>query len=306
VDDDETGRLTIGALARRTGMPVRTIRYWSDIGVLPPVARSGGGYRLYDGAAVARLELIATLRELGFGLAEVRRVLEARTTVAAVAAVHVDALDVQLRAIRLRRAVLSTVAKRQSPLEEMTFMNKLARLSADQRRQLIEDFVDDIVGTLDADPQLREQWRRVSGDLPDDPTPEQVDAWVELADLVADPGFRAHLRQVAEANAAGRAQPGPGQEPGAYQWFARKLGWQVGEARRGGIAPEDPAAAEVLTRLLGDDPARRTAVLERLSSGIDERTERYRELLARINGTPATPSQIPDQTWLLAALRAHR
>lgn len=45
---DGTGLLTIGALARATGLPVRTIRYWSDEGALPPVARSSGGYRLYD------------------------------------------------------------------------------------------------------------------------------------------------------------------------------------------------------------------------------------------------------------------
>ena len=49
-------------------MPARTIRYWSDIGVLPPTGRSNGCYRLYDAARVARLELIRTLRELGLGL----------------------------------------------------------------------------------------------------------------------------------------------------------------------------------------------------------------------------------------------
>lgn len=46
--DDGTGYLTIGELARTTGLTVRTIRYWSDEGALPPVTRSSGGYRLYD------------------------------------------------------------------------------------------------------------------------------------------------------------------------------------------------------------------------------------------------------------------
>ncbi|MEV8632287.1 MerR family DNA-binding transcriptional regulator [Streptosporangium sp. NPDC051023] len=48
-----TELFTIGQLARPTGLPVRTIRFWSDIGVVPPAGRSGCGYRLYDTAAVS-------------------------------------------------------------------------------------------------------------------------------------------------------------------------------------------------------------------------------------------------------------
>jgi DNA-binding transcriptional MerR regulator len=72
---------------------VRTIRYWSDEGVLHPVTHSEGGYRLYDAESVARLELIRTLRELGLGLDAVRSVVAGETTVAEVAATHVAALE---------------------------------------------------------------------------------------------------------------------------------------------------------------------------------------------------------------------
>jgi DNA-binding transcriptional MerR regulator len=119
--DDAATMRTIGQLAQRTGLPVRTIRYWSDIGAVPPAGRTARDHRRYDAAAVARLELVATLRELGLGLAEVRRVLDRQATVAEVAATHVEALDAQIRTLRLRRA---------------------------------------------------------TPDLPDDPSPEQVDAWV--------------------------------------------------------------------------------------------------------------------------------
>jgi DNA-binding transcriptional MerR regulator len=54
------GLFTIGQLARRAGVPARTIRFWSDAGLVPPVARSGSGYRLYDADAVARVELVRT------------------------------------------------------------------------------------------------------------------------------------------------------------------------------------------------------------------------------------------------------
>ena len=74
--DDDSLLLSIGELARRSGLPVRTIRFWSDAGVLPPAERTDGGRRLYDAACVARLELVVTLRELGLGLPDVRRVLD--------------------------------------------------------------------------------------------------------------------------------------------------------------------------------------------------------------------------------------
>jgi DNA-binding transcriptional MerR regulator len=187
--DDGTGLLTIGELARVTGLTVRTIRYWSDEGALPPVARSTGGYRLYDAASVARLELIRTLRELGLGLADVRRILAGEVTVAQVAAAHVVALDAQIRSLRVTRAVLSTVAQRGSSAEETTLMNRLARLSAAERRRIVEDFMAEIFEGIDtADPDIRSRLRFAAAQLPDDPTPEQVDAWVELAELIQDPG----------------------------------------------------------------------------------------------------------------------
>jgi len=85
---------------------VRTIRFYSDRGVLPPIGRDAAGYRRYNLEAVARLDLIRTLRELGVDLATVRRVVDREMSVAEEAAAHVEALDVQIRTLRLRRAVL--------------------------------------------------------------------------------------------------------------------------------------------------------------------------------------------------------
>jgi DNA-binding transcriptional MerR regulator len=68
-------KYNIGQLARRIGVTVRTIRFWSDAGVVPCAGRSTSGYRLYDAAGVARLDLVQTLRDLGLGLDTVRRIL---------------------------------------------------------------------------------------------------------------------------------------------------------------------------------------------------------------------------------------
>ncbi|OIK02014.1 MerR family transcriptional regulator [Streptomyces sp. MUSC 14] len=294
--DDGTGLLTIGELARATGLTVRTIRYWSDEGVLTPVTRSSGGYRLYDSEGVARLELIRTLRELGLGLADVRRVLAGERTVAEVAATHVAALDAQIRALKVTRAVLSTVARRGSTAKEMTLMNKLARLSAAQRQQIMQEFVDETLHGLDTvDPDVRERIRQTAVHLAENPTPEEVDAWVELAEMLQDPEFRAQMRRAMEFNAADR------QPRGRSMWFAKRLVELVAPARERGVEPTAPEADEVLTELFGG--ADREAVLERMTAGFGDRVARYRELISVVNRQPAPP-HAEDFAWVVTALRA--
>lgn len=298
--EDGTALFTIGELARATGLTVRTIRYWSDEGVLHPVTRSPGGYRLYDAESVARLELIRTLRELGLGLADVRQVVSGEKDVASVAAAHVAALEAQIRSLKVTRAVLSTVARRGSTAEEMTLMNKLARLSAAERRRILEEFVDEMFHGLDtADPVIRDRMREMAVDLPDEPTSEQVDAWVELAELLQDPRFRARMRKVAEFNAAGGGADAPA---GASMWFSRKLVHLAAEARARGIAPKSPEAERILRDLLGDaDPA---AVLERLRSSVSDEVARYRELLAAVKGQGPAAAHRAEFAWVVAALEA--
>jgi DNA-binding transcriptional MerR regulator len=178
MSDEHPEPFTIGQLADRTGVAVRTIRYWSDVGVLTPEGRSEGGYRLYGADAVARLELVSTLRELGLGLEEVSRIVRSEATVAEVAAAHVAALDARIRALRLSRAVLSTVAQRGSTAEETALMNRLARLSVDERRTIIEDFMREVSEGLDMAPKMAERLERSPIELPENPTTEQVDAWL--------------------------------------------------------------------------------------------------------------------------------
>ncbi|WP_043680078.1 MerR family transcriptional regulator [Streptomyces xylophagus] len=299
--DDGTGLFTIGELARATGLTVRTIRYWSDEGVLTPVTRSAGGYRLYDAECAARLELIRTLRELGLGLDDVRKVLAGETTVAEVAAAHVVALDAQISSLRVTRAVLSTVARRGSTAEEMTLMNKLARLSAAERKRIMEEFVDELFHGLDqVDPAIEERMRTIAVDLPDDPTPEQVDAWVELAEMVQDPEFRAQMRKVMEFNAADQDRSAA---PGRAMWFPMRLVKLGAEARERGIAPESPEAEAIVRGVLGEggDPA---VVLERMVSASNDRLARYRELLSTLKGGTAAGAHRPEFAWVVAALRA--
>ncbi|MEO3812249.1 MerR family transcriptional regulator [Sphaerisporangium sp. B11E5] len=87
-----TGLSTVGMVSRRTGLSVHTVRFWSDSGLVPPSGWSAGGYRLYDAAAVARFDLVRTLRDLGVGLEDVKEILAGRATPAEVAGLHARAL----------------------------------------------------------------------------------------------------------------------------------------------------------------------------------------------------------------------
>jgi DNA-binding transcriptional MerR regulator len=174
---DGDTRYSIGDLARRTGLSVGTIRFYSDRGVLPPTSRSSAGYRRYDRDALARLDLIRTLRDLGVDLATIGRVLDREISVPEVAAAHAEALDAQIDTLRLRRAVLRAVAKRGSSPQEMELMHKLVKLSDLERRRIIHQFIDDAFGGLDANPDLVAMLRSAMPEFPDDPSPEQVDAW---------------------------------------------------------------------------------------------------------------------------------
>jgi MerR family transcriptional regulator, copper efflux regulator len=68
----------IGAVAERSGVSVKTIRFYCDQGLLQPSARSEGRYRLFDESVYGELALIRTLRGLDIPLPTITAVLEAR------------------------------------------------------------------------------------------------------------------------------------------------------------------------------------------------------------------------------------
>ncbi|WP_408012971.1 MerR family transcriptional regulator [Saccharopolyspora elongata] len=68
-------RMQIGEVAERTGLSLRTIRYYEEVGLVVPSDRSQGGFRLYTEPDVARLKLIMRMKPLGFQLEEMRELL---------------------------------------------------------------------------------------------------------------------------------------------------------------------------------------------------------------------------------------
>ena len=68
--------LTVKQVAGRTGVSVRTLHYYDEIGLLPPTRTTEAGYRLYGEEALARLQQILFLKELDFPLEEIRAILD--------------------------------------------------------------------------------------------------------------------------------------------------------------------------------------------------------------------------------------
>ncbi len=68
--------MQIGEVAERTSLSLRTIRYYEEVGLVPPSARTPGGFRLYTEADVERLMVVKRMKPLEFSLDEMRDLLE--------------------------------------------------------------------------------------------------------------------------------------------------------------------------------------------------------------------------------------
>lgn len=313
VPDSPDMLYAIGDLARRTGVSVRTIRFYSDAGIVTPTRRNPTGHRLYGPDAAARLELVRTLRDLGLDLATTRKLVDDELPFADVAATHVQALDAQIRALRLRRAVMATVAKLGGTPEDANLMHRLAQLSAAERRRLADDFLDDAFRT--SDHGLAGIRRTMTPELPDDPTGDQLQAWLELAALTRDPDFRRLLRELAEDHVADRGRRDCSPTPG----LAGAVRDTVGPALAASVAPDSADADAVIAALVArhaqllDRPDHRGPAADeadahrRLSARVermnDPRRERYFRLLAVVNDWSPPESLTPLLDWSARALR---
>ncbi|ADB35513.1 transcriptional regulator, MerR family [Kribbella flavida DSM 17836] len=272
---------SIGELARRTGLSVKTIRFYSDRGVVPPTGRTSAGYRQYDAEALARLELIRTLRDLGLPLATIQQVLQREHSLAEVAAAEADALEVQIRALRVRQAVLRSAALSPERLHEL---QRLAALTAAERTTLVEGFLESVFA--DPRPSLAAARQTMRPALPDNATVQQLEAWLELGSLCQDSDFRDLLRQLVK-NVPADGVP----RPDAVAVVRDRV------AQLDGLSPDSPAAAAIVVELGPLD-------IDHLRLASDPRRQRYVELLAVLNDWPAPTDPTPALNWYLAAARA--
>ncbi len=115
--------MRIGELARRTGVPAKTIRYYEAIEILSKVPRTPSGYRDYDARAADRLEFIRKAKDLGLTLADIREIFDVRDHGASPCPYVVHLLDRKIvelthriRGMRALRDELTKARKRASTL----------------------------------------------------------------------------------------------------------------------------------------------------------------------------------------------
>ena len=134
------GGRKVGELAAATGLTVRTLHYYEQIGLLPASERSTGGHRLYSADDISRLYRICLLRRLGFPLAEIATTLDDPAwNLRAALGRHLAELDARLSAgqeLRRRVAGLLAGADGGSDHELLEVMEGMAMLDTTVRQRI--------------------------------------------------------------------------------------------------------------------------------------------------------------------------
>jgi DNA-binding transcriptional MerR regulator len=224
----------IGELARRTGLTVRTLHHYDEIGLLSPAERSDGGHRVYDEADVQRLYRIVSLRSLGFPLDAIAQALDSdRFDPREAVDDHLRRLEAQIAREQQLLDKLRTLRQRLdaddflTTIEELTMRERyytpeqLDQLEQ-RRQQLGEEAIKDVErewgeifatlkqemddGTDPADPRLRPIGERSR----------------ELLDMFTggDPGIQASLKRMYETEGPEKASRGMA-DPAVFEYLAR-------------------------------------------------------------------------------------
>ena len=112
--DDSSEWIRIGAVAQQAGMSIKTIRFYSDEGLVPVAGRTQGGYRLYHQYVVEELQLIQNLRSLGLPLGTIRNYLAAKRE----GACHCEQLKQSMR--EQKQAIHQKIAVLQNLQQELS------------------------------------------------------------------------------------------------------------------------------------------------------------------------------------------
>ena len=119
-----TSTMHIGELADRTGLSLRTIRHYDDVGLLPATARTDGGFRVYSEDDFERLMVIKQMKPLGFSLEEMAEILGLLSEVPGAAGSAVRLAEILEQAAHQRAKMARNLAQADD------FIAMLGRLTA--------------------------------------------------------------------------------------------------------------------------------------------------------------------------------
>lgn len=305
-------RSTIGDLARQAGVSAQTLRHYDRLGILRPTATTAAGYRLYTEEDRGRLELIRALRALDLDLDTINRLLRGAVGVRKVAELHLRTLDLQARTLERRRAVLRVLLRGETPptADRLARLQVLAGFEQMERAQFLTEQLDKrLRGTSNT--SMR-RWLQSAAvlDLPDSPTEAQVEAWLELAEMVSDPAFLERHRGNESRVGVGAQSAGD-----AERWLKETLALYepAAAAARKGVDPRSAKArpiarrwAKAFARRSGHEDVRAFVqqMLRAIDTQHDAREERFWQLVGVLKpGVARSPISL-GWPWLIAALRA--
>jgi DNA-binding transcriptional MerR regulator len=305
VPDD--GAWSIGELAERAATTVKTVRFYSDRGLLPERERSGGGHRRFGPEALERLRLIRSLRGLGLSVPQVHAALEAEaerddSAFADTVAGRLDVLGTQLKALHWQEAALRLVQD-SAPDERAETLRLLGSLGTPPRTDALARFWR---GWLPARMPARASAAFLDAavpSVPDTPRPRQVLAFARLHAMVSRPCSPARPTQPAAHQDAA-----PGTVAGLYAGLAEAYdlaGVQLRAGRRPRAGDALDGFVDTYARVHGqrDTPGFRRVLAGQLAE--DPRLDGYWELVTEIvtpDGAAPEPTPGSAHDWLLAAL----
>jgi DNA-binding transcriptional MerR regulator len=301
---------TIGEASRLSGVSVRRLRFYSDKGLLPPAGRTESGYRVFTDAELVRLDLIRCLRDAGISLDAIREVLSLELSLAEALKLRLSALEVEIasqrRVASALRAALRSPELTEADLRRYWTMTNLSRA---ERRSVIERFYNQVSEGVRVDPKwMRQMIDASTPELPDDPTPEQCDAWIELSAILNDPAFIANMRSNAE-----ELWDSETFDHAVYQKASEPIVAKAKEAIALGFEPTSDAGntlarqwLETSAQLMGRKPdqAYKTWLRSKYAAH-DPRATRYWELVAIMKGEPPQGSPNREWTWIVEAMKHH-
>ena len=191
-------------------------------------------------------------------------------------------------------------------------MTAFAQASAEESRQIMEEFLDSIFADHQDNP-FAQRMRTALPVLSDEPSAEQIDAWVELAGLVHDSAFRARIREMIVEGERQRVASGITETDDATQRAGQAVVDRASTAVSQGVATDSPEALAIVNEVVPlfaaaasneDSPEYRKELGHQLATFSDRRVERYWQLSGIINGWPAQPSLMRSYEWFIAALDA--
>ncbi|MEP7119705.1 MAG: MerR family transcriptional regulator [Byssovorax sp.] len=300
-------KLTIGELSRRTGVSVKRLRFYSNEGLLPPAGRSRSGYRLYTEEHVARIDLIRTLREAGIGLQEIGSLLRRDMTLEALLQLRLGTVEAHIVGLQRIAAALQLAIQSGATEENLRRITMVTQASNEDRRQIVTAFYEKIVEGLPIERQWTQDMINASApDLPDNPSPAQLAAWMELQGLLEDRTFLECKR----VNAADAWAPRVKVELDSFVDAQQVWATETSLARSRGVAPTSSEGAAIVERFTSLMVAARghedaAAVRARMRVKYDPRGARFWELVALMRGDETAVGRFDDWRWFGEAMHHH-